>query len=45
MRLQLASVIGREFTVRLLERISDVQAELDEGLADDGLDGAPGSEG
>ena len=26
--LQLASVIGREFTVRLLERISDVQAPL-----------------
>src|SRR5919197_449976 len=26
--LQLASVIGREFTVRLLERISDVQAQL-----------------
>ena len=27
--LQLASVIGREFTVRLLERISDLEAELD----------------
>ena len=25
--IQLASVIGREFTVRLLQRISDVQAE------------------
>jgi class 3 adenylate cyclase/tetratricopeptide (TPR) repeat protein len=30
--LQLASVIGREFTVRLLERISDVQAQLDRFL-------------
>jgi tetratricopeptide (TPR) repeat protein len=32
--LQLASVIGREFTVRLLERISDVQAQLDRFLQD-----------
>jgi tetratricopeptide (TPR) repeat protein len=30
--LQLASVIGREFTVRLLERISDVQAHLERFL-------------
>jgi class 3 adenylate cyclase/tetratricopeptide (TPR) repeat protein len=30
--IQLASVIGREFTVRLLQRISDVSAELDEVL-------------
>jgi class 3 adenylate cyclase/tetratricopeptide (TPR) repeat protein len=30
--LQLASVIGREFTVRLLERISDVQARLERFL-------------
>src|SRR5499426_2538505 len=30
--LQLASVIGREFTVRLLERISDVQAQLERFL-------------
>jgi class 3 adenylate cyclase/tetratricopeptide (TPR) repeat protein len=30
--LQLASVIGREFTVRLLERISDVHAQLDRFL-------------
>ncbi len=30
--LQLASVIGREFTGRLLQRISDVRAELDEVL-------------
>jgi len=30
--LQLASVIGREFTVRLLERISDIKAQLDETL-------------
>jgi class 3 adenylate cyclase/tetratricopeptide (TPR) repeat protein len=30
--IQLASVIGREFTVRLLQRISDIQAELDEVL-------------
>jgi class 3 adenylate cyclase/tetratricopeptide (TPR) repeat protein len=32
--IQLASVIGREFTVRLLQRISDVQAELDYVLGD-----------
>jgi class 3 adenylate cyclase/tetratricopeptide (TPR) repeat protein len=32
--LQLASVIGREFTVRLLERISDVHAQLDRFLQD-----------
>ena len=30
--LQLASVIGREFTVRLLERISDVKAQLERFL-------------
>jgi tetratricopeptide (TPR) repeat protein len=30
--LQLASVIGREFTVRLLERISDVHAQLERFL-------------
>ena len=30
--LQLASVIGREFTVRLLERISDIETQLDETL-------------
>jgi class 3 adenylate cyclase/tetratricopeptide (TPR) repeat protein len=30
--LQLASVIGREFTVRLLERISDVQTQLERFL-------------
>jgi tetratricopeptide (TPR) repeat protein len=30
--LQLASVIGREFTVRLLDRISDLQAQLDRFL-------------
>jgi predicted ATPase len=30
--LQLASVIGREFTVRLLEHISDVQAQLERFL-------------
>jgi class 3 adenylate cyclase/tetratricopeptide (TPR) repeat protein len=30
--LQLASVIGREFTVRLLERISDVHAQLEHFL-------------
>lgn len=30
--LQLASVIGREFTVRLLERISDIEAQLGETL-------------
>ena len=32
--IQLASVIGREFTVRLLQRISDVQAELEQVLGD-----------
>jgi class 3 adenylate cyclase/tetratricopeptide (TPR) repeat protein len=32
--IQLASVIGREFTVRLLQRISDVQAELDQVLGE-----------
>jgi predicted ATPase len=32
--IQLASVIGREFTVRLLERISDVEAKLDDLLAE-----------
>ena len=31
--IQLASVIGREFTVRLLQRISDVDAKLDELLS------------
>ena len=31
--IQLASVIGREFTVRLLERVSDVQAEVESVLA------------
>ncbi len=30
--LQLASVIGREFTVRLLERISDIEVQLGETL-------------
>jgi class 3 adenylate cyclase len=30
--LQLASVIGREFTVRLLDRISDLESELDQAL-------------
>jgi predicted ATPase len=30
--LQLASVIGREFTVRLLERISDLHAQLERFL-------------
>ena len=30
--LQLASVIGREFTVRLLERISDVKTQLERFL-------------
>jgi tetratricopeptide (TPR) repeat protein len=30
--LQLASVIGREFSVRLLERISNIEAQLDETL-------------
>jgi predicted ATPase/class 3 adenylate cyclase len=32
--IQLASVIGREFTVRLLQRISDVQAGLDQVLGE-----------
>ena len=32
--IQLASVIGREFTVRLLNRISDVEATLDDLLAE-----------
>ena len=32
--LQLAAVIGREFTVRLLERISDMQAQLERFLQD-----------
>ncbi len=32
--IQLASVIGREFTVRLLNRISDVEAKLDDLLGD-----------
>jgi class 3 adenylate cyclase/tetratricopeptide (TPR) repeat protein len=32
--IQLASVIGREFTVRLLNRIADVEAKLDDLLAD-----------
>jgi class 3 adenylate cyclase/tetratricopeptide (TPR) repeat protein len=32
--LQLASVIGREFTARLLERISDLEARLDEVLGE-----------
>jgi class 3 adenylate cyclase/tetratricopeptide (TPR) repeat protein len=32
--IQLASVIGREFTVRLLQRISDVRAELDNVLGE-----------
>jgi class 3 adenylate cyclase/tetratricopeptide (TPR) repeat protein len=31
--MQLASVIGREFTARLLNRISDVEAQLDDLLA------------
>ncbi|MGH6792650.1 MAG: ATP-binding protein, partial [Methyloceanibacter sp.] len=31
--IQLASVIGREFTARLLNRISDVEAQLDDLLA------------
>ena len=31
--IQLASVIGREFTARLLDRISDVEAKLDELLS------------
>ncbi len=34
MALQLASVIGREFTVRLLERISDVGTQLEEILSE-----------
>ena len=32
--IQLASVIGREFTVRLLDRISDLEARLDDALAE-----------
>ena len=32
--IQLASVIGREFTVRLLDRISDVEAGLDDRLSE-----------
>jgi tetratricopeptide (TPR) repeat protein len=32
--IQLASVIGREFTVRLLNRISDTEAKLDDLLAE-----------
>jgi len=32
--IQLASVIGREFTVRLLNRISDVEVKLDDLLAE-----------
>ncbi|MEX1253421.1 MAG: adenylate/guanylate cyclase domain-containing protein [Dehalococcoidia bacterium] len=32
--IQLASVIGREFTVRLLDRISDVDTELDSALGE-----------
>ncbi|MEE8385783.1 MAG: AAA family ATPase, partial [Dehalococcoidia bacterium] len=32
--IQLASVIGREFTVRLLERISDVETKLDDLLGE-----------
>jgi len=32
--IQLASVIGREFTVRLLNRISDIEAQLDDLLAE-----------
>jgi len=32
--IQLASVIGREFTVRLLDRISDVEAKVDEVLSE-----------
>jgi class 3 adenylate cyclase/tetratricopeptide (TPR) repeat protein len=32
--IQLASVIGREFTARLLDRISDVQAQLSEVLGE-----------
>jgi class 3 adenylate cyclase/tetratricopeptide (TPR) repeat protein len=32
--MQLASVIGREFTVRLLQRISEVQAQLDDALGE-----------
>jgi class 3 adenylate cyclase/tetratricopeptide (TPR) repeat protein len=32
--IQLASVIGREFTARLLNRISDVEAELDDLLGE-----------
>jgi len=32
--IQLASVIGREFTVRLLDRISNVEAQLDSALGE-----------
>jgi class 3 adenylate cyclase/tetratricopeptide (TPR) repeat protein len=32
--IQLASVIGREFTVRLLDRISDVEAKIDDLLSE-----------
>jgi len=32
--LQLASVIGREFTARLLDRISDIETQLDETLVE-----------
>ena len=32
--IQLASVIGREFTVRLLDRISDFEAKLDDALSE-----------
>lgn len=32
--MQLASVIGREFTVRLLDRISDIEARLDDLLSE-----------
>src|SRR5207248_9547048 len=32
--IQLASVIGREFTVRLLDRISDLEAKLDDALSE-----------
>jgi len=32
--IQLASVIGREFTVRLLERISDIEAKVDDLLSE-----------
>jgi class 3 adenylate cyclase/tetratricopeptide (TPR) repeat protein len=32
--IQLASVIGREFTVRLLDRISDIETRLDDALSE-----------